>query len=378
MRRTLRSLLTAAVALLCGCGGESAEERQGIKVGFFGALTGPTATFAISGKNGATLAVVELNAAGGVLGKPIVLLAEDDRGEASEAASSASKLITRDHVVALIGENASSRTLAAAPIAQSYKVPMISPSSTNIEVTKKGDYVFRVCFIDPYQGRALATFARRDLKAKTAAILVDSRSDYSVGLAEAFRSSFEAAGGRVVSELKYAEGDSDFSAQLTAMRPLQPDVLIIPGYYTDAGLIARQARSLGLTAVLLGADGWDSPKLVEIGGEAMEGSYLSNHYSVDDPSPAVRKFVDAYKAKYGSEPDSIAALSYDATRLLADAIERAGSTEGRRVRDALASTKDFAGVTGTITMDADRNPVKPAVILKVEKGRFRFAAAVAP
>ena len=199
-----------------------------------------------------------------------------------------------------------------------------------------------------------------------------------MGLAEAFRASFEAAGGRVVSELKYAEGDADFSAQLTAIRPLQPDVLLVPGYYTDAGLIARQARSLGLTATLLGADGWDSPKLVEIGGEAMEGSYLSNHYSVDDPSPAVRKFVEAYKAKYGGEPDSIAALSYDATRLLADAIERAGSTEGRRVRDALASTKDFAGVTGTITMDADRNPVKPAVILKVEKGRFRFAAAVAP
>jgi branched-chain amino acid transport system substrate-binding protein len=378
MRPTLRWLFPASLALLAGCGGESAGERQGVKVGFFGALTGPTATFAISGKNAATLAVAELNAAGGVLGKPIVLLAEDDRGEASEAASSVSKLITRDHVVALIGENASSRTLAAAPIAQSYKVPMISPSSTNVEVTKKGDYVFRVCFIDPYQGRALATFARRNLKAKTAAILVDARSDYSVGLAEAFRASFEASGGRVVSELKYAEGDADFSAQLTAIRPLQPDVLIVPGYYTDAGLIARQARSLGLTATLLGADGWDSPKLVEIGGEAMEGAYLSNHYSVDDPSPAVRKFVEAYKAKYGGDPDSIAALSYDATRLLADAIERAGSTEGRRVRDALASTKDFAGVTGTITMDADRNPVKPAVILKVEKGRFRFAAAVAP
>lgn len=378
MRRTLRWLLPASLALLAGCGGETAGERQGIKVGFFGALTGPTATFAISGKNGATLAVAELNAAGGILGKPIVLLAEDDRGEASEAASSVSKLITRDHVVALIGENASSRTLAAAPIAQSYKVPMISPSSTNVEVTKKGDYVFRVCFIDPYQGRALATFARRDLKAKTAAILVDARSDYSVGLAEAFRASFESAGGRIVSELKYTEGDSDFSAQLTAIRPMQPDVLVVPGYYTDAGLIARQARSLGLTATLLGADGWDSPKLVEIGGEAMEGSYLSNHYSVDDPSPAVRRFVEAYKAKYGSEPDSIAALSYDAARLLADAIERAGSTEGRRVRDALASTKDFAGVTGTITMDADRNPVKPAVILKVEKGRFRFAAAVGP
>ncbi len=377
MKFPTRLALIASLALITACS-ESGDGRQGIKVGFFGALTGPTATFALSGKNGATLAVGEINAAGGVLGKPLVLLSEDDRGEASEAASVASKLITRDHVVALVGENASSRTLAAAPIAQSYRVPMISPSSTNVEVTKKGDYVFRVCFIDPYQGRALATFARRNLEAQTAAILVDAKSDYSVGLAEAFRKAFEAAGGRVVSELKYTEGDSDFSAQLTAIRPEKPDVLVVPGYYTDAGLIARQARSLGLTARLLGADGWDSPKLVEIGGEAMEGSYLSNHYSVDDPSPAVRKFVDAYKTRYGAEPDSIAALTYDATRLLADAITRAGSTEGKRIRDALASTKDFAGVTGAITMDADRNPVKPAVILKVEGGRFRFAAAIAP
>jgi branched-chain amino acid transport system substrate-binding protein len=376
--RTILRLAFVSLALLPGCGGESGVERDGIKVGFYGALTGPTATFAISGKNGAMLAVSEINAAGGVLGKPIVLLAEDDRGEASEAASVASKLITRDHVVALIGENASSRTLAAAPIAQTYRIPMISPSSTNVEVTKKGDYIFRVCFIDPYQGQALATFAHRDLKARTAAILVDARSDYSVGLAEAFRKAFESSGGRIVDELKYTEGDSDFSAQLTSLRPKNPDVLVVPGYYTDAGLIARQARSLGLTAALLGADGWDSPKLVEIGGDAIEGAYLSNHYSVDDPAPAVRKFVDAYKAKYGAEPDSIAALTYDATRMLADAITRAGSTEGKRIRDALASTRDFVGVTGTITMDADRNPVKPAVILKVEDGRFRFAAAVAP
>jgi branched-chain amino acid transport system substrate-binding protein len=255
---------------------------------------------------------------------------------------------------------------------------MISPTSTNVEVTKKGDYIFRACFIDAYQGQAVASFARKDRKAQTAAILIDSRSDYSVGLGEAFRKAFQALGGRITSELKYTEGDSDFSAQLTAIRPDQPDVLFIPGYYTDAGLIARQAKSLGLTATLLGADGWDSPKLVEIGGRAMDGAFFSNHYSVDDPAPAVRRFVDAYKTRYGAEPDSIAATSYDAMRLLADAITRAGSTEGKRVRDALASTKDFRGVTGTITMDADRNPVKPVVVLQVENGRFRFAASIAP
>jgi len=374
MRKTALLLLLAGLEL--SCGGERNPSGQGIELGFFGALTGPQATFALSGRNGARLAIDEINAAGGVLGKKLSLLAEDDRNEPSEAASAVSKLITRNHVVALIGENASSRSLAAAPIAQSYGVPMVSPSSTNVEVTKKGDYIFRVCFIDPYQGKALALFARQNLKANTAAILIDSKSDYSVGLAAAFDNSFTAAGGKVVSQVKYAEGDSDFSAQLTTLSALKPDVLFVPGYYTDAGLIARQARGLGLQAVLLGADGWDSPKLAEIGGAAVEGSYFSNHYSVDDPSPAVRKFVDAYKKAYGAEPDSIAALSYDAARLVADAIRRAGSTEGKRVRDALASTKDFPGVTGNITMDADRNPVKLPVILKVVNGRPTFAAAI--
>ena len=372
------ALSVGGLALLLACGAEKTPGAEGIQVGFFGALTGPTATFALSGKNGSALAAEEINASGGVLGKRIEFVVEDDRGEASEAASAVSKLITRDHVVALIGENASSRTLAAAPIAQSYGVPIISPSSTNVDVTKKGDYVFRVCFIDSYQGGVLSSFAFRTLKSRTAAILVDARNDYSVGLAAAFRQGFEKEGGRVVAELKYSEGDSDFSAQLTAIGALHPDVLVVPGYYTDAGLVARQARSLGVEATLLGADGWDSPKLAEIGGPAVEGSYFSNHYSVDDPSLAVRRFVDAYHKRYGADPDSIAALSYDAVRLLADAIRRAGSTEGKRVRDALADTKDFEGVTGRITMDADRNPIKPAVILQVERGRFRFVTSVAP
>ena len=358
----LRTALLLLAALASACGGEKPTATQGIELGFYGALTGPQATFAISGKNGAKLAIEEINRSGGVLGKKLELLIEDDRNEPSEAASAVSKLITQNHVVALIGENASSRSLAAAPIAQSYQVPMVSPSSTNVEVTKKGDYIFRVCFIDPNQGKALALFARDNLKAQTAATLIDARSDYSVGLAQAFRSHFVERGGRVLAEIKYAEGDSDFHAQLTAIRAKRPDVLFVPGYYTDAGLIARQARGLGIQATLLGADGWDSPKLVEIGGAAVEGAYFSNHYSVDDPSPAVRAFVGAYKKAYGAEPDSIAASSYDAARLIVDAIRRAGSTEGRRVRDALASTKDFPGVTGSITMDADRNPTKLPVI----------------
>jgi branched-chain amino acid transport system substrate-binding protein len=377
VRRTpaTAALLLAALAA-ARCGTEKGPASEEIPIGFFGALTGPQATFAQSGRNGARLAFDEINAAGGVLGERIALKVEDDRNEPSEAASVVSKLITRDRVVALIGENASSRTLAAAPVAQSYKVPMVSPSSSNLEVTKKGDYIFRVCFTDPVQGRILAGFARRRLNAKTAALLVDSRSDYSVGLADAFRRDFTAAGGRVVADLKYTEGDSDFSAQLTAIQPVKPDVLFVPGYYTDAGLIARQARALGLTATLVGGDGFDSSKLTEIGGDAVEGAHFSNHYSPEDPLPEVRRFVDAYSKRFGSVPDSIAATSYDAARLIADAIRRAGSTEGKRVRDALASTTDFRGVTGTISFDADRNPVKGAVILKVEKGKFRYVASV--
>jgi branched-chain amino acid transport system substrate-binding protein len=378
-RRSIAVLGALAALLLVRCGAEKPPGAEGIQIGFFGALTGPTATFAQSGKNGVTLAVDQINAAGGVLGgKRIELLVEDDRGEATEAATAVSKLITRDHVVALIGEQASSRSMAAAPIAQSYRVPMISPTSTNVEVTKKGDYIFRACFTDPYQGAVIASFARKNLQANTAAQLVDVRNDYSVGLAQAFRESFTADGGRVVAELKYSEGDSDFSAQLTALRPLDPDVLVVPGYYTDAGLIARQAKALGIRAVMLGGDGWDSPKLTEIGGDAVEGAYFSNHYSVEDPATAVRDFVTAYRKRYGVDPDSIAALSYDAARLLADAIRRAGSTEGKRVRDALADTKDWVGVSGKITMDADRNPIKPAVVLKVERGRFRFVTSIAP
>jgi branched-chain amino acid transport system substrate-binding protein len=375
VRRGLARTLAALTCLLgAGCEPEKATS-QGIPIGFYGALTGPEATFAISGRNGARLAAAELNRAGGVLGRRLDLLVEDDRNEPAEAASAVSKLITRDHVVALIGENASSRTLAAAPIAQNYQTPMVSPSSTNIEVTRKGDYIFRVCFVDSSQGKALALFARKNLHAAVAAMLVDARSDYSVGLAQSFRESFTSAGGSV-SEVRYSEGDSDFSAQLTAIRAQKPDVLFVPGYYTDAGLIARQARGLGIEATLLGSDGWDSPKLAEIGGQAMEGAYLSNHYSTEDPAPSAQKFVSEYRKTYGVDPDSVAALSYDAFRLVADAIGRAGSTEGKRIRDALAATRDFPGVTGNITMDANRNPDKLPVMLRVQDGRFRFAGSL--
>lgn len=377
-RVLFRSALAAVAALVLLSCAPARKAPEGIPVGFYGSLTGPTATFGQSGRNGSTLAFDEINAAGGVLGVHIALHAEDDRGEPAEAASAVSKLIARDHVVALLGEAASSRTLAAAPIAQNAEIPMITPSSTNPQVTRVGSYVFRVCFTDEFQGAMLARFAAEDLKARTAVLLIDVRNDYSVGLGAAFRRSFEKLGGRVTGEQRYSEGDTDFSAQLTQMREAPADVVFVPGYYTDVGLIARQKKSLGVAGTLLGGDGWDSPRLVEIGGEALDGACFGNHYSPEDPDPAVRRFVDAYRARFGAVPDSIGALAYDAARLLADAIRRAGSTSGARVREALAATKGFPGVTGGITFDLERNPVKPIAILRIEKGRYTFVKRLQP
>jgi branched-chain amino acid transport system substrate-binding protein len=281
-------------------------------------------------------------------------------------------------VVALLGEVSSSRSLAAAPIAQAAQIPMVSPSSTNPRVTQVGDYIFRVCFTDPFQGAVMAKFASDTLKLKKVAILVDVRNDYSVGLQTFFRQHFKSGGGEIVAEQSYSEGDSDFHAQLTQIKAANPEAIYVPGYYTEVGTIARQARELGITVPLLGGDGWDSPKLWEIGGEALNGCYLSNHYSTDDPSPVVQKFVTEYRKRYNALPDALAALGYDAAKILVDAISRAGSTDGAKMRDALAATKDFQGVTGSITINADRNAVKPAVILKVENGKFTLVETIKP
>jgi branched-chain amino acid transport system substrate-binding protein len=235
-----------------------------------------------------------------------------------------------------------------------------------------------MCFTDDFQGEMLARFAGESLRAKTAAFLVDVKSDYSVGLAEAFRKAFFRAGGRVVAEQRYSEGDTDFSAQLTEIRSTAPDVLFVPGYYTEVGLIARQKQSLGAGGVLLGGDGWDSPRLTEIAGAAGDGAYFSNHYSPEDPSPATARFVSAYRKRYGEVPDSVAALAYDAGRLVADAIQRAGEASGPRIREALASTRGFRGVTGDLTFDLERNPVKSITILKIERGHYRFVEKIEP
>jgi branched-chain amino acid transport system substrate-binding protein len=371
-------LLIPLLALASCTGGKGGGGGDEIVIGEYGSLTGTTATFGQSTHNGVMLAAEQLNAAGGVLGKKVRVIVEDDQSKPEEAATAATKLINQDRVVALIGEVASSRSLAAAPIAQSNKVPMISPSSTNPKVTQVGDYIFRVCFIDPFQGLVMAKFTTNTLKLKKVAILYDVRNDYSVGLRNVFSEKFKEMGGEIVGEQSYGEGDADFRAQLTQLKSKGPEAIYLPGYYTEVGTIARQARDLGIRVPLLGADGWDSPKLFEIGGAAIEGAYLSNHNSMDDPNPRIQKFVADYKAKHGSVPDALAALGYDAAIVLFDAMKRAGSAEGPKIREALAATKDFPGVTGTITIDKDRNPIKPAVVLQVKDGKFAYVETVAP
>ncbi len=368
--------LAAVLATTLSCGSKGSQKE--ILIGEYGSLTGGVATFGISTKNGSELAFDDINQKGGILGQKIKLLVEDDQSKPEEAGTVVNKLIHQDHVVAMLGHVVSSHSLAAAPICQAEKIPMISPSSTNPRVTQVGNYIFRVCFLDTFQGAVMAKFAYDTLNVKKVAILVDVRSDYSVGLQTFFGQAFKKLGGTIVTEQSYSQGDSDFRAQLTAIKGSNPEAIYVPGYYTEVGTIVHQARELGITAVFLGSDGWDSPKLWEIGGTALNGSYFSNHYATDDPSPVVQKFINDYKAKYGQMPDALAALGYDAARIMADAMTRAGSTDGAKVRDKIAETKDFPGVTGSITINADRNAVKTAVIVKVENGKYLLTESIKP
>lgn len=353
-------------------------ESDTILLGEVGSLTGSEAAFGISTRNGIELALEEANAAGGVKGKKLAVRVYDDQSKPEEAASAATRLITQDKVVAILGEVASSNSLAMAPRAQEAKVPMVSPSSTNPKVTEVGDYIFRVCFIDPFQGYVMARYAHDTLKFKKVAILTDKKSAYSEGLTEVFKKKFSEMGGTIAGIEAYSKGDTDFRAQLTNVKKLKPDGIYVPGYYQDVALIAEQGKELGITAPMMGGDGWDSEKLFELGGQAVEGSYVSNHYSADDPSPRVQDFIKKYKEKFGGVPDSLAALGYDSARVVIEALKRAPDTSGPALRAAIAETKDFPGVAGTITLDEKRNPVKPAVVLKVEGGKFKYVDTVSP
>jgi len=380
--RILLAGLVASVALLAGCGksGEdAAATANAIRIGEFASLTGKEAAFGQSSHKGTQLAIEELNAAGGILGKQIELISEDNRSTPGESATIAKKLITRDKVVAILGEVASGRSLEAAPIAQAAKIPMISPSSTNPKVTETGDYIFRACFTDPFQGRLLAEFGKRTLKAQKVAIFSDVSAPYSVGLAQFFREPWLANGGQIVSEQKYTGGDKDFRAQLTAIKSARPDAILVPGYYTDVGLIVAQARQLGITVPLFGGDGWEAPELMQIAGaDALQGTYYSTHFSPENTDPVAQKFVAAFRAKFGETPDAMAALGYDSALVLADAIKRAGTTDGPQVRDALAATKDFPGATGATTLDEKRDASKGAVIITTKDGKFQYVETISP
>ena len=370
-RSILGCLLPLGLAL-----GLSAQET--IKIGELASLTGKQASFGQTNHRGVLTAVEEINAAGGVLGRQIELVTEDTRSLQGEAATAVKKLISRDKVTAVIGETGSSAALEAAPLCQIAGVPMMSATATNARVTEAGNFIFRACFIDPFQGTVLAKFARATLRARRVAILVANGNAYSVGLVKYFKEDY-AGHGEIVAEQKYSEGDRDFRAQLTAIKAANPDALFASGDYAESALICKQARELGLAVPIFGGDTWDSPALVQIGGRAVEGTYFSAHFSPDSADPLVQSFVQRFSARWsGQVPDTGTSLGYDAMMLVADALRRAGSTDGRKLRDALAATKDYAGVTGRITIDARRNASKTAVIFTVRDGRFHYVESVGP
>ncbi|MCX6124619.1 MAG: ABC transporter substrate-binding protein [Proteobacteria bacterium] len=349
-----------------------------IKIGEVGSMTGAQATFGVSTHQGIELAIKEQNAKGGIRGNKIELISLDDQGKPEEAATATTKLITQDKVTAIIGEVASSLSLAMAPIAQQNKIPMVSPSSTNPKVTDVGNYIFRVCFIDPFQGSVMAKFAFENLKSRRVAILRDMKSDYSVGLSDFFAASFKKMGGEIIVDQSYSAGDVDFNAQLTSIKAKKPDAIFVPGYYTEVGLIAKQARQLGVKVPLMGGDGWDSEKLPEIGGKSLNNSFFSNHYSQEDKSPAVQSFIANYKADYKKIPDGLAALGYDAAKVLFVAMEKTKSVAPAEIRDELAKIKDYQAVTGKITIDEKRNATKSAVVLEVLDRKFVYKTVVNP
>jgi branched-chain amino acid transport system substrate-binding protein len=341
-------------------------------------LTGGQATFGVSTRNGIQMAIKQANDAGGVKGKKLEVRVYDNQGKPEEAAQAVTRLINQDKVTIILGDVASSNSLAMAEKAQAAGVPMITPSSTNPAVTEKGDFIFRVCFIDPFQGFVMAKFARENLKLSKVAVLQDNKSAYSIGLTDVFTRKFTEMGGKVTGVESYSQGDTDYRAQLTSIKRTQPEAIYVPGYYSEVGVIARQARELGLKVPLLGGDGWDSEKLYELGGSAIQGSYFSNHYSPDNPDPRIQKFVSDYKAANGGVPDALAALAYDAANVAVDALKRAPDTSGKAIRDALAETKGFPGIAGAITLDEKRNAVKPAVVLKVGDGKSEYVTTVNP
>ncbi len=388
MRKTCFKLVAGLIVLLlmgsvlAGCGNSNSNT---IKIGLLNEMTGNNATFGTSSANGAKLAIKEANAKGGLLGKQIQAVVADNKSEPSESANAFTKLATEDKVVAITGIFASSNAIAASSVAEANKVPLVVVGATNPKVTvdeqtnKVKNYTFRVCFIDPFQGTVGANFVLNTLKLKSAVILVDNSSDYSKGLSAFFKDAFTKGGGSILGEEAYLQKDQDFKTLLTKVKALNPEVVYVPGYYEEVGKIVRQARELGINAPIVGGDGWDSSKLVEIGtAGALNNTYFTNHYSVDDNSTASKEFVEAYKKEYGQAPDAMAVLGYDAANLLIDAIKRANSLDRDQIQAALVATKDYPAVTGATTINATHDAVKSAVIIEMKDGKQVYKATVKP
>ncbi|MDF2000044.1 ABC transporter substrate-binding protein [Peribacillus frigoritolerans] len=380
--------LSLAAGVLAGCSGSGSSEKSSgdgdtIKIGVNLELSGGVASYGQSIAEGLELATAEINKEG-IDGKKIKLIKVDNKSEASEATSGAIKLTSQDQVAAIVGAATSTNSIAQVQIAQDNKVPVISPSGTSPEITfskdKLNDYVFRTSFIDPFQGTVAANFAAKEIKAKSAAIYIDSSSDYSKGLAAAFKEQFEKNGGKVVAKEAYIAKDTDFRSTLTRLKSAKPDFIFLPGYYEEAGLIVKQARETGLDVPFMGGDGWDSPKLVEIAGaKALNNTFITNHYSSGDPDEKIQNFVSAFKAKYKDKsPDAFNALGYDTGYFLADAIKRAGSADSEKIKEALEKTADLELVTGTFTLDEKHNPIKSATILEFKEGKQVFNTKINP
>lgn len=360
----------------------SPSHAKEIRIGLITPLSGDVKTFGESVRNSFLIAVEEANARGGVAGMKITYVIQDDRNDPTEAANVANLLVNQHRVKAIVGSVTSKTTIPVSDIIQAAKIPTITPTATNPKVTvadgKRKDYMFRACFIDPFQGAVLAKFSRETLQGKNAAVLFDASNDYSKGIAEVFRDAFRKLGGKVTAYESYGKDDVDFSALLTKVKASGADILFLPDYYNKVGLIARQAREKGINARMVGPDGWDSPDLVKIAGSAIEGGYFSNHYSPDDRRPEVVAWVKKYKERYGQVPDALGTLAYDGTNLLFEAIRKAGSDDPKKIRDAIASIRDFKAVSGKSTMDGNGDMIKSAAILKIEGGKQKFVKMVKP
>jgi len=367
-----------------GGGGGGGTASNAIVIGEYGSMTGDQATFGTATDNGVQLAIKQANAGGGIDGRQVQLGStgkpEDDQGLPDSALTAVKKLITQDKAVAVLGEVASKNSIAAAPFCNQNKVPMISPSSTNPKVTQTGPYVFRVCFTDRFQGLVAARFAREVLHAKTAAVFYDTTSDYSKGLQGFFQDNFKRLGGTIVGVGTYQSSDKSFQSPLTTLKGTKPDVLFVPGYYKELGQIAREARGAGITAPLLGGDGWESPSLLQGANGALEGCYFVDHSALDVKDPVVKKFVDAYRDDYKADPDALGAAGYDAAGVLLTAMKAAGKpADGdynsdayrAKLRDAIAATKGYKGATGLISLDENRDAKKSAVVLQIKGSNYK-------